>query len=307
MDSPAKLCVINQKGGVGKTTISINLCGALAARGHDVLLVDSDPQGNATEHLGYQDNYHDLSIEVTLADCLTDLDHIDDIEKTIAETPEFDLVRANEQMHEGLREKLSSVNSSEARLTKCLESVEGKYDYVVIDSPPRLGKITTNGIVYARNLLVPTYPEEMSVTGISRLSRQVDAVQEFYQDVSYVGFVINRIENNNEAEEVIEGLEEEFGSVLSLWKIRKRVDLRRAITKSNGSIFIHDADDEHDLVFFDIAAKLDDYFDLEPDHDLYDVFSEADIRDAVTNGQIEPEDLVQLNDEVSSVLAEGAK
>jgi chromosome partitioning protein len=300
MDSPAKLTVSNQKGGVGKTTIAVHLSGALAQRGHDVLLVDTDPQGNATSNLGHEDYFSDLSIDVTLGTCLTNDEHADKIEQTIAEAEEFDLVRANEQMNEGLRTDLNSVNAPEQRLTHALENVEDEYDYIIIDAPPSLDKITTNALVYSENILVPTYPEVMSAGGLSILSDHVESLQNYYPAIGYLGFVANRVESNKEADQVIDQFETTFGGSFPLWKVRKRVVLRRAITESNGSIFIHDEDDEFALTFFDMATWLDDYFGVESDVELDDVFSKEDLRDAVIHGQISPEGLEQLGDDVEN-------
>lgn len=302
MDSPAKLTISNQKGGVGKTTIAVHLSGALAQRGHDVLLVDTDPQGNATSNLGYDDYFGDLSIDVTLGTVLTEDDEAENIRETVAPTEEFDLVRANEQMNEGLRSDLNSVTAPEHRLQDALENIEDEYDYVIIDAPPSLDKITSNALVYSQNILVPTYPEVMSAGGLSILSDHVDSLQNYYPEIGYLGFVANRIESNSEADQVIGYLESEFGGTLPIWKIRKRVVLRRAITESNGSIFIHDEDDEFKLAFWDMAAWLDDYFDVESDVELQDIFSTDDLRDAVVHGQINPADLAQIGDDVEALV-----
>lgn len=301
MAEPAKLSITNQKGGVGKSTTSIHLAGALSKRGHDVLLVDVDPQGSATRDLGFKQYYGDLSIEITLADVLTDIDHLDDIRETIASTDEFDIVRANERMNEGLRTDLHSVNAPDKRLSKALAEVEEDYDYVIVDTPPSLDKITVNSAVYTKNLLVPTYPEEMSVGGLTILSDEVDAIQQLYPEIGYLGFVANRIEQTKNASKILNGLEEQFGDVFPIWKVRKRVVLQRAITESEGSIFAHNEDSEFELTYFDMAAWLDEKFDVDSQVELTDVFSEEEIRDAVTYGQIDPEDLEQIGEEVAAI------
>lgn len=312
---PARIAVTNQKGGVGKSTTAIHLAGGLNQRGHKVLLVDIDPQGNATSNLGHKEYFSDLNIDVTISDILTDNKYLssgegdlaEDVPKLIASVEEFDLLRANEGMNEGLVEELSSVSHPGQRLTNALEPIENEYDYVIVDSPPALNKLTTNALVYTRNLLVPTYPERMSIGGLSLLYDHVEAVQNFQEDVSYAGFIVNRIENNNEANEVINALESEFGGNFPLWMIRKRIALRRAITESKGSIFIHNEEDEFKLTFYDMAAWLDGYFGISSDVTLEDVFTEEEVREAVVNGQIDPEDLEQIGDEVAKIAGKAER
>lgn len=303
MAEPAKISVANQKGGVGKTTITLHVAGGLNQRGHDVLVVDADPQGSATNNLGYTRYFEDLSIDTTLADVLLDTDHLDDIEGTIVDVGEFDLARAHERMNEGLRSRLSNVTNPEKRLSEALSEVEDQYDYVLVDTPPSLDKISTNSLVYSQNLLVPTYPEKMSVGGLSILSDHVESLQEFYP-VSYLGFVANRVQNSGTTDEVLDALEAQFGGNFPLWQIRDRVKLQRAISDSHGSIFTHDEEDEFALVFYDIAAWLDNKFGVESDVTLSDVFTDEEIWDAVVYGQIDPEDLAQISDQVATIASE---
>lgn len=309
MSEPARFAVSNQKGGVGKTTTAINVAGALSLRGHDVLFVDLDPQGNATTSLGHGEYFDDLRIENTLDDLLTAEDieaakeYIDD---TIVSLEEFDLLRANEGMNESLRSDLNSVTAPEKRLMLLLEEIEQEYDYVIVDAPPSLDKITTNALVYTKNILVPTYPERMSTGGLSILADHVKTLQQYYEDVGYLGFVVNRIEDNNEAAGVIATLDDEFADILPIWKVRSRVALRRAISDSNGSIFNHNEEDEFVLTYFDMAAWIDDYFDLSSEVGLLDAFSEEKVVDAVVDGMIDPDDLEFYAEEVAEFVQKQA-
>lgn len=288
MGSPVRLAVSNQKGGVGKTTTTVHLAGALAQRGHDVVVVDMDPQGNLTTGLGFEDYFDNLDDDNALDSVL--VNH-DPVEPTMAQTDEFDIVRANIQMNETLRSRLNGVNSSGQRLKSAMEPIEDEYDYVLVDAPPSLDNLTTNALVYTRNLLVPTFPGEMSTSSLKLLMRQVESIQQYWPELGYVGFVVGRVEDSGPAEATVRQFESMFGDTFPVWKIRKRVTLERAISKSNGSIFIHTEDTDMELNFCDMAAWLDNEFDVESQSTIRSMLPEDDIVDAVVDGQTNIADL----------------
>lgn len=163
--------VANQKGGVGKTTTTTSLGAALAERGKRVLVVDLDPQGNATTGLGVDGRQFERSVYDVL---LNDIPMADIVEPTgfsnlFVAPATLDLA--------GVEQELAAVISRELRLKKALASVDGEFDYVFIDCPPSLGLITINAFAAATDILVPVQTEFYALEGLTQLQRIVDLVQ----------------------------------------------------------------------------------------------------------------------------------
>ena len=157
------IAVANQKGGVGKTTTAVNLSAVLATWGHRVLLVDADPQGNATSGVGIQRGsfrkglYHALVLDEPLSSITLQTD-----------LPGLDVVPANKDLA-GAEIELVEVEHREVRLRRCLEAVETSYEYIIIDCPPSLGLLTLNALTAARSLLVPIQCEYYALEGVTEL------------------------------------------------------------------------------------------------------------------------------------------
>jgi chromosome partitioning protein len=165
------IAVANQKGGVGKTTTTTSLGAALAELGKRVLIVDLDPQGNATTGLGVDGRKFDKSVYDVL---LNDVPMVDVVEPTgfnnlFVAPATLDLA--------GVEQELASVISRELRLKKALGSVEGDFDFVFIDCPPSLGLITINAFAAATEIMVPVQTEFYALEGLTQLQRIVDLVQ----------------------------------------------------------------------------------------------------------------------------------
>jgi chromosome partitioning protein len=163
--------VANQKGGVGKTTTTISLGAALAKNGKRVLVVDLDPQGNATTGLGVDGRRFERSVYDVL---LNDVPMVDIVEPTgfnnlFVAPATLDLA--------GVEQELTSVISRELRLKRALASVEGDFDFVFMDCPPSLGLITINAFAAATEILVPVQTEFYALEGLTQLQRIVDLVQ----------------------------------------------------------------------------------------------------------------------------------
>jgi len=283
--------VTNAKGGTGKTTVAVNVAGALNERGRDVLFVDLDPQGNATEALGLVEAYD--AQPPTLFDVLTSAEKRPLIANLIVDHDEMDVVPSNIDMlqveHEltiadlvarakhddalGIDpETLSdlainvtpeSVSGSHALdvLDEALAVVEDDYDYVVIDSPPFYGKLTDTGIYAAQNILVPALTEATSERAIELLIDQMAALEsQTGITVTTLGVVANRVEKTNEDLTMLSWLEEVFED-FPIWEVRKRVALQRAFTAGN-SLFAYEQSVDMEDVFLDIAAELDRQFGL---------------------------------------------
>ena len=264
-DKTAKLCLSNRKGGVGKTTCSIHIAGALAQRDRDVLLFDLDPQATITRGLGYSDYYSNMDIDVTLHEALLDRESISRISEVIEEHPEFDVARSHRRMTFDTASKLSGEPRAEDRLELAFGELEKSYDYIVVDCPPSLDVLTDNALLATRNVIIPTYPEELSVQGLDLLFDQVDELEQWHEtEIRKLGLIANRVENNTDADEYIELFHENFGALWDIWQIRKRVVLQRAITDGRGSIFTHEEECDMAAEFDNIAATLDEKFDFAP-------------------------------------------
>ncbi|RBI59930.1 ParA family protein [halophilic archaeon] len=250
-----KIAVSNQKGGVGKTTIAINVAGAFAHRDHDVLFIDLDPQGHGTEGLGFADEYE--TPEPHLGTVLANIDQQDEITRLIHEHEEFDVLPANIDMFT-LETDLTGSMRSRERLTMALDELNHDYEFVIVDCPPSLDHLTDNALLACQNILIPALAEGTSIRALEILYDQIDSLEQGYDlTIQDVGLVANRVEQDGEAEEMMDWFEDTFAGRLPVWEVRKRVALKRAW--NNGvSIFHHDEDCNMERVFEEIAESLEE-------------------------------------------------
>ena len=185
------IAIANQKGGVGKTTTAINIATAMAATGWKTLLVDLDPQGNASTGLGIAANargfssYDLLLQEATLAQAAQATD-----------VPGLDIVPATQDLS-GAEVELVGVEDRTARLGQALSDLSG-YDICFIDCPPSLGLLTLNALGAANTLLVPLQCEFFALEGLSQLLQTVERVQErFNPDLGIIGVVLTMFDRRN--------------------------------------------------------------------------------------------------------------
>jgi chromosome partitioning protein len=166
--------IVNQKGGVGKTTSVINLCAYLASSGRRTLLVDIDPQANATSGLGVDKT----AVQMSIYDLLLEEATPDEV---IITRPEFklDLIPSSPALS-GAEVELVQAIGREYRLQKGLEGINGRYDYVLIDCPPSLSLLTINALTAARDgVLIPVQCEYLALEGLSQLTQTVELVQKY--------------------------------------------------------------------------------------------------------------------------------
>ncbi len=165
------LAIANQKGGVGKTTTSVNLAASLAQMKRHVLLIDLDPQGNATMGSGIDKHALDVSIyDVLLGDM-----QVNDV-LVNAEAAGYDLLGANTDLT-GAELDLPEIDRREFRLRDALQTVRSRYDYVIIDCPPALGLLTVNGLVAADCVIIPMQCEYYALEGLSALMGTVERIR----------------------------------------------------------------------------------------------------------------------------------
>src|SRR5919198_434201 len=168
------IAICNQKGGVGKTALTINLGAALAEQGRKVLLIDADAQGHLTEGVGVKELY--LEEHNNLYEALTD--HKGGETAFIHRIPheKFDLIPSNYQMAL-IEQKLFMTRNREHKLKELLEVLSKNYDFVLIDCPPNLGNLTDNALNAARRVVVPIQAETSSVRALDLLFDQIESVE----------------------------------------------------------------------------------------------------------------------------------
>ncbi|MGA9402984.1 ParA family protein [Haladaptatus sp.] len=253
MSDTAKIAVSNQKGGVGKTTVAINVAGALSHRGNDVLFVDLDPQGNATEGLGLESEYE--AQPPTLFDALTDHEVRGDVDSLIVAREEMDVLPSNIDMT-SVEPELTMAMRGRERLVQVLDALDTDYDVIIIDCPPYLGNLTDNALLAAENVLIPALAESTSKRALEILFDQMEVLEaEYDTQVRDLGVVANRVEATNEADSMLKWFDEVFTDI-PVWEVRKRVTLQRAFS-AGCSIFEFEEECDMAAVFLSIAEDLE--------------------------------------------------
>ena len=219
------LAVVNQKGGVGKTTTAVNLATGLANMGRRVLLIDCDPQGNATSGLGIdkgqleRDMYDVLVDGVPLANILI---------KNVA-VPGLDVAPATLNLA-GAEMEMFQALSRETILKKALRPLLSEYQYVLIDGPPSLGLLTLNILTAADAVLIPIQAEYYALEGISQLMNIVERVQSHLNPKLVIGLVVLTMhdERVNLSRQVVAEVRAFFGSVVAATVVPRNVRLSEA-------------------------------------------------------------------------------
>ena len=184
------IAVTNQKGGVGKTTTSVNLSAALAYLGKKVLLIDIDPQANATQGIGINRSH----LELTVYDAITQGTPMKDI-VLHSNVKNLDVVPANIDLA-GVEIELSLVKSGrEQRLKKSLEAIKDQYHYIIIDCPPALGLLNTNALTAANSVLIPVQCEYYALEGLTQLLNTILLTQSvFNEDLTIEGVLLTMLD-----------------------------------------------------------------------------------------------------------------
>jgi len=177
------VAIVNQKGGVGKTTSAVNISACLAQKGKRVLLIDNDPQGNATSGLGIDKNKEKSTYDVIISDTK--------ITEAIVETSIKNLHICPSNINlAGAEVELVSMMSREMRLKEKVEEIENDYDYILIDCPPSLGLLTINSFTTANSLLIPIQCEYYALEGVGQLMNTINLVKRQLNKSLYVEGVI---------------------------------------------------------------------------------------------------------------------
>jgi chromosome partitioning protein len=231
------IAICNQKGGVGKTALTINLGAALADQNKKVLLIDLDPQGHLTEGVGMKDLY--LEEHNNLYEALTDHKAVQST--LIQDVPheKFDLIASNYQMAL-IEQKLFMTRNREHKLKELLEVVSKNYDFVLIDCPPNLGNLTDNALNAARRVVVPIQAETSSVRALDLLFDQIESVEQGLKiKIDVLAVVPNLVQESALSRRILTELRSGISAVTP-FEIKKRVVLQEAYDQGR-SIFSYKA------------------------------------------------------------------
>ncbi|MGI5986271.1 MAG: ParA family protein [Oscillospiraceae bacterium] len=242
------IAVVNQKGGVGKTTTCVNLCAALQLRGKRILLCDCDPQGNSTSGIGVDKSTSPNTYDIIM--------NGEKAENAIVKTKYCSLIPANRELSGALVE-LVNMEEREFVLKRALEPIKNKYDYIFIDCPPSLELLTLNALCAADSIIVPVQCEYYALEGLTDLISTVKAINKrLNPELKLEGIVMTMYDPRTKLSlEVESEIKKFFGNKVYSTKIPRNVRLSEA--PSHGKpVIAYDMSSKGSRAYFQLASEF---------------------------------------------------
>ncbi len=245
------ISIVNQKGGVGKTTTAINLGTALAAIDKNVLLIDLDPQGNLSTGIGIKDKQRELSVYDLITNDTS-------INKTIQNTkiPRLKIIPSNINLS-GIEFELAADSERSVKLSNKINSLKNFFDIILIDCPPSLGILTVNSLVASNSVLVPLQCEFYALEGLAQLLRTVEKIKENLNPSLFLeGVILTMYDRRNRlSDDVVNDAREHLGEKVFNTIIPRNVRLSEAPSHGLPAI-IYDQTCTGSLAYIDLAKEL---------------------------------------------------